>query len=83
MWVTGLLLALHLLQPTSGYYTVKQLSYTQLATGKSSRGAYLYSGLNRGAATDAAYDFVNSIVYIIGNINLPSNCCYLYGIMYY
>ncbi|XP_045216228.2 mesenchyme-specific cell surface glycoprotein-like isoform X2 [Mercenaria mercenaria] len=65
MGVTTLILAAFLLQTVFGYYTLKQLSYTQLATG-SSRGSYVYGGLNLGTATDAAYDFVNNIVYIIG-----------------
>ncbi|XP_053405984.1 mesenchyme-specific cell surface glycoprotein-like isoform X2 [Mercenaria mercenaria] len=65
MGVTRFILAAYLLQTVFGYYTLKQLSYTQLAT-SSSRGSYVYGGLNLGTATDAAYDFVNNIVYIIG-----------------
>ena len=62
----NLLIATCFLQTVLGYYTLKQLSYTQLAT-SNSRGTYVYGGLNLGTATDAAYDPVNNIVYIIGN----------------
>ncbi|XP_060556718.1 uncharacterized protein LOC132717303, partial [Ruditapes philippinarum] len=65
MGLIKLFVATCLLQTVLGFYTLKHLSYTQLAT-SNNRGTYVYGGLNLGTATDAAYDPVNSVVYIIG-----------------
>lgn len=67
MWAGKLILVVYLFQTTFAYYTLKQLSYTQLAT-SINRGTPVYGGLDLGTATDAAYDFVNNIVYVIGNM---------------
>ncbi|KAL4227428.1 hypothetical protein ACF0H5_012871 [Mactra antiquata] len=53
------------IQLTWGYYNLKPLSYTQLPTSISSN-VLRYDGINRGTATDAAFDFVNHIMYVVG-----------------
>lgn len=54
---------------TSGYKTLNLLSYVQLPT-SINRGNFVYGGINLGTATEAAYDYVNSIVYVIGSCHL-------------
>lgn len=54
-----------LLHSCHGYKVLNLMSYTQLPTSVS-RGNYVYGGVNLGTATEAAYDFVNNIVYVIG-----------------
>ena len=59
------IIATFFLETVLGYYTLKQLSHTHLAT-SINKGSPVYGGLNLGTATDAAYDPVNKIVYVIG-----------------
>lgn len=54
-----------LLHCSLAYKTLNLLSYVQLPT-SINRGNYVFGGINLGTATEAAYDFVNNIVYVIG-----------------
>lgn len=69
-----LLIACLFLQPTQSYWELNLLSYTQLPT-SINRGTPVYGGINLGTATEAAYDPVNSIVYIIG-MSVPVSVCF-------
>ena len=66
MWTSVLLCGL-LLHGSLAYKTLNLLSYVQLPTSLS-RGAFVYSGIDLGTATAAAYDFANNIVYVLGTV---------------
>jgi len=63
----SLFISVLLLHLTYGYKTLELKSYTRLPT-SISRDNYVYGGINLGTATEAAYDYVNSIVYVIGRL---------------
>ncbi|KAH3841725.1 mesenchyme-specific cell surface glycoprotein-like [Dreissena polymorpha] len=62
-----LVLGITYLHVTMGYTSLKPLSYVQLPTGLNSAGGEVFGGLDLKASEAAAFDHVNSILYVIGS----------------